>query len=214
MKRSFVLLLVLFACSSDDETTGTPGTTSGDGGGTPTGEAGIPNVVPDSGGNTGEVTPPRRVFVTEALRSGANGGTAGADAVCAQEAKNANLTGDFIAWLSTPDSKALEKLRTGAAFITIDGKVLWDKRADIEAGIGPKAPITLDAKGQTISGVTHVWTGADGTGKPTAENCNLWMTNAAGALGGAGVFGGIGKEWTQTTAKDCQLAAPLICFEK
>ena len=207
MKRAFLVLVLLAACSSDETTSAAP---AGADAGTPEDASAS---VPD--GNTGAVTPPRRVFVTQATRTGANGGTAGADELCATEAKNAMLAGTFVAWLSTPTSKAIDKLRTDAAFMTTDGKILWDKRADIEAGVGPKAPITADAFGKAVVGFDRVWTGADGTGKPTAENCLEWTTNVSGAMGGAGVFGGIGKEWTQAPApRDCGQSAPLLCFEK
>jgi hypothetical protein len=208
MKRLFVYCVFLYACSDDDATPGTPVESGSDAGTTQDA-----TVLPD--GNTGEVVPPRRVFVTRALRTGSNGGTAGADEVCAQEAKTAMLTGQFVAWLSTPTSKAIDKLRTDAAFITTDGKILWGKRADIEAGVGPKVGIKADAMGAEVTGFTAVWTGADGNGKPTNEHCNDWTTNVTGATGGAGVFGGIGKEWTQAASpRDCGESAPLICFEK
>jgi hypothetical protein len=211
MKRVVLPLLLLVSCSDDETPATTPPPSAVDGGATEDAAS-----VPD--GNTGEVTPPRRVFVTKALRTGANGGPAGADEVCAQEAKIAMLTGTFVAWLSTPTSKAIDKLRTDAAFITTDGQILWNKRADIEAGIGPKVPITADSRGMPVTGFTQVWTGADGSGQPTVENCNGWTSNAAGLTGGAGVFGGTGKEWTQAAApshlRDCGQSAPLLCFEK
>jgi hypothetical protein len=210
MKRFFLFAALFVACSDDDASTGTPATNGIDGGtSTPDGSDPFPDA------NTGEVIPPRRVFVTQALRTGANGGTAGADEVCAQEAKTANLVGEFVAWLSTPTSKAIDKLRTDAGFIRPDGKPLWNSRADIAAGVGPENPITLDVRGKELTGFTQVWTGTDGNGAPTATNCTDWTTNVTGATGGAGVFGGIGKEWTQAAApKDCGESAPLICFEK
>jgi hypothetical protein len=205
MKRTLLFFVFLAACSSDETTPAGNGSDAG-----PTEDA---SSFPD--GNTGELTPPRRVFVSRTVRTGANGGTAGADAACAQEAKTAMLTGEFIAWLSTPTSRAIDKLRGDAAFITTDGKVLWESKKDIAAGVGPKVPITADVKGEAVTGFTHVWTGADGNGAPTATNCNEWSTNTAGATGGAGVFGGTGKEWTQAAApKDCGEQAPLLCFEK
>lgn len=206
MKRTSLLFLLLAACSSD-ETTGSPADNdAGTGGG---------DAAPDGGSCCGEVTPPRRVFVTQALRTGANGGTTGADEVCAQEAKSAMLVGEFFAWLSTPASKAIDKLGKDRAFIRPDGKPLWNSREDIAGGVGPTNPITLDARGKEVSGFTQVWTGADANGAPTATNCNGWTTNAVGATGGAGVFGGIGKEWTQAAApKDCGDSAPILCFEK
>ena len=74
------------------------------------------------------------------------------------------------------------------------------------------APITLDAFKMPITGQTQVWTGADGNAQPTAENCNGWTTNAAGATGGAGTFGGTGKEWTQAAQlRECGQSAPLLC---
>lgn len=209
MKRLVLSLTLLGACSSDETTPA----------GTPVGNATDAGTTEDAAsfpdGNTGEVTPPRRVFVTQATRTGANGGTKGADEVCALEAKNASLVGEFVAWLSTPASKAIDKLRADAAFIRTDGKVLWNAKADILAGTGPQNPITLDVRGKEVTGFTGVWTGADGNGQPTAENCNEWTTNAAGLTGGAGVFGGTGKEWTQAPAlRDCGAPAPLLCFEK
>lgn len=210
MKRLFVFGLLFIACSNDDAP-GTPTPTNGTDGGQTTSDGGDP--FPD--GNTGEVIPPRRVFVTQALRTGANGGTTGADEVCAQEAKSAMLTGEFFAWLSTPTSKAVDKLGKDRGFIRPDGKPLWNSREDIAGGVGPTNPITVDVRGKEVTGFTFVWTGADANGAPTATNCNGWTTNAVGATGGAGVFGGTGKEWTQAAApKDCGESAPLLCFEK
>ena len=159
MKHWLAAFIFLCACSSDDSSTSPPTSSSG---GTDGGSTSDASELPD--GNTGEVTPPRRVFVTQALRTGANGGTDGADAVCALEAKNAMLVGTFVAWLSTPASKAIDKLRTDAAFMTTDGKILWQSRAEIEAGTGPQAPITADAHGKAVTGIAEIWTGADGNG--------------------------------------------------
>lgn len=207
MKRTTLFFLVSVAACSSDETTAAPPSNDAGGGGA--------DAAPDAGDCCGEVTPPRRVFVSRTVRTGANGGTEGADAACAQEAKTAMLAGEFIAWLSTPASRAIDKLRSDAAFITIDGKVLWDDKKDIAAGVGPRVPITADVRGEAVTGFTHVWTGADGNGVPTATNCNAWSTNTAGVTGGAGIFGATGKEWSQAAApKDCGEQAPLLCFEK
>jgi len=217
MKRfclsSLLFLSFVSACSDDDASTATtPTGTDGGGGGTDGGTT-SDSSFPD--GNTGEVLPPRRVFLTGARRTGANGGTAGADALCAAEATTAKLDGTFIAWLSTPTQNAVDRLTKDAAFMNVGGGILWDSRAEIEAGSGPKVGITRDAFGKEVTGVSFVWTGTNANGKPATDNCNEWTTNVPQAMGSVGAFGSTGKEWTADAAsKDCGQTLPLVCFEK
>src|SRR5579862_10016198 len=50
------------------------------------------------------------VFATAGVHTGALGGIAGADTICAQEAASAGLAGHYVAWLSTTTVAASSRL--------------------------------------------------------------------------------------------------------
>src|SRR5438309_187118 len=73
---------------------------------------------------------PKRVFVTSTTHTGALGGLAGADAICAARAAAANLDGTYKAWLSTPAESAAARLtHSSAQYHLVDGTPIaasWD----------------------------------------------------------------------------------------
>ena len=77
---------------------------AGHGGDGATGGSGGDSATGGNGGDGGSPSTDRRIFVTSAIQTAGLGGIAGADEICATEAADANLQGEFKAWLSTTSS--------------------------------------------------------------------------------------------------------------
>jgi hypothetical protein len=81
-----------------------------------------------------DLTEQRRVFVTSTRQTAALGGIAGADAICATQAADANLEGEFEAWLSTISSSVVARLsHDGGPFVQVDGLQEYHFLANPEA---------------------------------------------------------------------------------
>jgi hypothetical protein len=171
----------------------------------------------DSGGDAGDAALPaqrRVVFVTQRRMAGDFGGLAAGDTICAAEAADAGLGGQFVAWLSngSPSFNAKSRFVTDAGwYLTGDGGEVFSGPAAMTNLSAPKVGIDRTAHGQTI-GTGQVWTGLWGDGVGFGKDCAGWTTTS-----NDGVPGNIGvttTAWTGAAPDFCTAEKRLICFQK
>jgi hypothetical protein len=153
-----------------------------------------------------------RVFVTETLQNANLGGIEGADQLCAAQAADANLEGDFKAWLSTRSSAVAERLtRANVPYVLVNGTKVADGWDDLVDG-SILAPINLDANGQPHTG--DVWTGtlANGDSYPNDDCAGFTSSSAGVAL--CGDSRSTTETWTNRTTPACSVLLRLYCIEQ
>jgi cysteine-rich repeat protein len=130
----------------------------------------------------------------------------------------------FVAWLSYdgPGGNAIERVPSSPLPYRVTHSSLTQVFADTaqipgetnlnesirytEGGVeiaGDKLPCTSDA----------VWTGTDGFGIGTGQNCANWTSNDVSMLATAGRSGAVDNTWTDETSCFCAGALRIYCFE-
>jgi hypothetical protein len=131
------------------------------------------------------------------------GGRDAADLVCAGDARQYGIPGNFWALLT------IDKEHVGDRFAQVPSGTQWVRGDGVPVAVAPistlEASIDLDAAG-TYSDV-RVWTGDPGGG--VQNNCTNWMATS-----------GAGNTWlsarsgnVQPFAQPCSMSFPLICLE-
>jgi len=166
------------------------------------------------GGIGGSPSTERRIFVTSTRQTAALGGITGGDEICATQAADANLEGEFKAWLSTTSSSVVDRLsHEGGPFVRVDETIVANDWADLLDG-ALLAPINLDATGQARAG--DVWTGTLATGASyTVDDCAVFTSgdNADGhALCGSSTSAT--STWTNNQLAACSSTLRLYCIEE
>jgi hypothetical protein len=155
----------------------------------------------------------QRVFVTSATQPGDFGGLEGADGLCMAHAADAGLDGTFLAWLSTSEAPAAERMtHADGPYVRVDGvRVAADWEGLVSGGL--EAPINLDANGVARTG--DVWTGTlvDGSSYDLGD-CEAWTTGASPAVSLCGRSTSSGAQWTDNQQVACSVALRLYCFEQ
>jgi hypothetical protein len=157
---------------------------------------------------------PNTIFVTSTTHTAALGGPAGADEICQARADGAGLTGEYRAWLSTPDTDARDRLGGARGWVRPDGKPFASDLAQIAAGAFHH-PLLLDEHGAEVNPFAPVWTGTefDGTALDAAEDmCGGWTTDDPQAVAVYGEAGGGPRWWTRVGALSCAATARLYCM--
>lgn len=156
--------------------------------------------------------PPNLAFVTSQSFHGDLGGLSGADQICQDLAKAAGLPNNkYVAWLSTPEVNAADRLGKARGWVRVDGKPLADTLEDLAAG-RIFQPLRVDELGNfddTHSGM--VWTGRinwAGNG----ESCNSWTSADGQFMGVFGTSDGMGYVSLDFGNHSCSGAARLFCF--
>lgn len=154
----------------------------------------------------------KRIFVTRgtyegALAIDAERGIAAADTICTMRAKAAGLGGTWIAWLSTSELDAIDRVKSLGPWQVVRGDVVFENRAQLYGE--PLAAIDRDERGVELSEAA-VWTGTGRGGLRTAETCGDWQVPTA--------RGRIGKEstsfaWTDYSSAWCGELKHLLCLE-
>lgn len=113
------------------------------------------------------------MFVTrDAYAPGSLGSLQAADGVCQAEAAEAGLAGTFVAWLSTSQVNAIDRLGSARGWIRADGEPFVDLSTDL---LAPKILTTpsVDANGddQALSANPFVATGTRGDGTADIKTC-------------------------------------------
>lgn len=183
-----------------------------------------PSDLKDSGGDgdTGEHPPDARpapdadsgprmlIFATSSKQNGDLGGFEGADAICNDLADAAGLAGTFMAWISSPEESAEERLDHSAKpYARVDGARIaddWDDLVDGELD----SPISLDESGIPVFG--DVWTGTLASGVPADATCGGFATSdETGVCGDSNAVDG---RWTDRTQPSCTAALRLYCVQQ
>lgn len=157
----------------------------------------------------------KRAFVTSASYLGNLGGIAGADAECNALAASAGLSGEWVAWLSTPEVNAWERIRD-AEFRRLDGALIATSLADLTDGTIAN-PLGITEFGTEIS--KYVWTGTGPDGNFLAhrgDDCSDWTNGGSDGAAIVGHSQRVDANWTSKTGAACNLGYPnpgLFCFE-
>ena len=161
----------------------------------------------------------KRVFVSSVEYDGDLGDVAGADAKCATLAKNANLPGTFLAWVSAQNSNTAPAMRFMKAmipYVKANGEKVADNWTDLIDGL-LDTPINVYEDGKNASGEQEVWTNvaANGTEDPDdIYDCGDWKDdNLYGSIGNWQKTDG---GWTNLDAEihSCGDSRRLYCFQQ
>jgi hypothetical protein len=175
---------------------------------------------PIAGGDSGGPVVNNIVFATGMVLDGNLGGLAGADAACAASARAANLTGTYVAWLSTTTVDASNRLVVPGATMQArgwrrtDGKPVADRVTDLLAN-RIYYPIRLDEAGNDLDGTTHdVASGTTVAGviDSTQAQCNDWTVNDAAIGASLGDLARTTNDWTDNYSNDCGTPLHVYCF--
>ncbi len=187
-----------------------------------------PDASPDAPPIDGKI-----VFTTSKQYAGGSlGGLEGADAICANLASQAGLTGEFKAWLSQIGTSATDRLTHSTKpyiLVNLTTKVAdsWDDLLNV----GALHAIDLDEHGVALVAAdgdysARVWTatqingreipwtpGGDPMNNPRPD-CTLWSTFDV-AVGSVGYWSSTGAAWTEASQGfGCAVTARLYCFQQ
>jgi hypothetical protein len=144
-------------------------------------------------------------------------GVQAADALCQARARAASLTGDFVAWISSSTSNAIDRLgnQNNLGYVLTDGTVIADNTADL---IDSELEAHIDRdEFNNLVGSKGVWTGTKNTGVVYQQyTCNDWKhpdSSHTGLIGDAGSMSST-SHWTLGLTSGCDKQFRLYCFEK
>ncbi len=140
---------------------------------------------------------------------GTIGGLGPADLTCQDAASAAGFPGNYVAWLSTSTTNAIDRIAGSRGWVRTDGMPFVDSTADLSTG-RLLYPLLLDAQG--IDASTAIFTGTlpDGTADPFTCG-NLISTSDLIAYGVSNMTSG---EWTRINASfmSCDQMVRIYCF--
>lgn len=155
---------------------------------------------------------PNLVFVTSTAMAPADVTPGSADAFCSDLATDAGLPGTYVAWISTDDEDAIERLGDARGWVRTDGQPFVDRQTDLIEGRVLYPPV-LDENGNAKRG-RAVLTGTESDGSASSFNCENWTDFTKGYF----AFGrpGGGAEWWSSGPgiRNCAEPDPvhLYCF--
>ena len=163
-----------------------------------------------SGSTTGPMEEPNLVFVTSSsVPVGSIGGLAGADAICTEHARDANLAGTYVAWLSDSNTDARDRLEGARGWVRRDGRVFADRVEDIVEG-NIFNPVYLDENGTEVR--SNVVTGTEAGGTASPDTCSDWTSEGGAESFHRGVSHHVHPSWTSRQEIPCSQNARLYCF--
>lgn len=133
-----------------------------------------------------------------------------ADGLCNELAQDAGLPGEYVAWLSTSEVAALDRLRGARGWVRPDGLPFADRPSDILEGRIFYPPV-LDELGAEVRS-RRALTGTSAAGEVSA-NCEDWtITEKVSAT--IGEPGATFSAWTSDGSLNCAEAQSLgvYCF--
>ena len=173
------------------------------------------------GGSTGEdldpdpdPATPRRVFTTSQTFRGDD--LANADQHCNAAADEAGLDGFFVAWISTAQTDAIDRLPDDVGpYVLLDGyetPIAQDKADLVDGSLS--AAIHFDEWGNSLdSGTSDVWTGTFSNGTGSVDNCLNWTVGTSAQDGTQGDLWATDNNWSSRLSPYCSTSARLYCFE-
>ncbi len=153
-----------------------------------------------------------RIFRTDTNQNANLGGIAGADAICAAQALEAGLQGEFKAWLSTIASPVADRVtQASGPYVLVDGTRVaddWDDLVDRTI----LTPINLDANGVIRRG--DIWTGTLATGASYATSDCGAFNNGSSGMALCGASNSTTETWTENITPACSTPLGLYCIEQ
>lgn len=140
-------------------------------------------------------------------------GRAAADALCAADAADAELSGTYVALLPTSTESALDRLtQPSRPWVRPDGAVVANATSALL--IGPlRAAITEQADGKHVGGAALF--GADDLGQKATLHCDDWKNpNAAVPAVIHGTAGHTDERWYAAVTAACSESARVLCVEQ
>jgi cysteine-rich repeat protein len=175
------------------------------------------NVLDDDGCSSQCMFEYQIVFISSTTFGGALGGVQGGDDKCNTLAKSQPaLAGrTFIAWLSSPESNAKDRLGVSALpYRLADGKtVVANNTADL-LDTTLLAPINHNETGAISGGSLLTWTGTKADGTVGNDHCSAWTLGAVNTNGMIGNGGAVLAAWTASQISTCNLPRRIYCFQK
>jgi hypothetical protein len=164
-----------------------------------------------SGGTDAAPTGPMKAFVSSETPTGNLGGVAGADALCNKLAKAAGLPGTYIAWISTANVNAIDRVTAAGPWQRVDGALVAQNKAQLASGQLANA-LRRDEKGQTPSvDEDRVWTATGPNGTYVGgSDCGAWTGAGDGRVGEAEHDG---SKWTSLVDEACTEVNRVYCFQ-
>lgn len=165
------------------------------------------------------------VFVTSAIydgdlatAAGVDDGLAGGDLLCSLAGQGAGLGGDFVAWLSTDETDAIDRLPDdGGPWVdTFYGSVVFLNKAAVQASTPADTIDRTELGGRSSA---SFWTGTSFGGRSSGEDCRAWTavrrdidTGFSDQLLGTTGSGG-GGDWSDSSSGNCTYERHLLCFQ-
>jgi hypothetical protein len=156
----------------------------------------------------------QRVFVSSTTSSGDLGGLEGADESCQELADTALLGGRWVAWLSTSERNAIDRLFGDGPFLLVGtNEVVAASRAALTSGT-LQNDIERDEMGVQVPAA--VWTGTDpdGTAADSGSFCADWTDANSELFGQTGASQQTDATWTNANQVFCNLEVRIYCFEQ
>jgi len=156
----------------------------------------------------------QRVFVSSTTTSGDLGGLEGADESCQLLADAALLGGTWVAWLSTSDRDAIDRLLGDGPFLLVGtNEVVAASRAELTSGT-LQNDIERDEMGVQVPAAVWTGTDADGTAADSGNFCDDWSDASNEVFGQTGASQMTDAAWTNANQVFCNLEIRLYCFEQ
>jgi hypothetical protein len=153
---------------------------------------------------------PLIVFVTSQTTTANTGGLAGADIKCNDHARNAGLSGTWVAWLSAENGPhAIDRVTSLGPWHLKSGEMVAANKAGLTSGTLLHA-IDHDEKGVAVA-ASRIWTGSGINGRYNDNDCDRWTTGNQGRVGNSSA---INQGWTTTGVDGCNNTGRLYCFER
>jgi hypothetical protein len=178
-----------------------------------TGDSGVTTTTTggDAGDGGGVTAGPKKAFVSSTLVTGNIGGVAGADTICNNAAKAAGLQGTYVAWISTQNTNAIDRVLANGPWQLVDGTQIAATKAELAAGNLVKQ-FNKDEKGNVPPAAEdRVWTGTGPNGKFNSADCNGWGGTAGGGLVGEAEQKNGG--WTSLVNEACTEVNRVYCLQ-
>ena len=164
----------------------------------------------------------RLVFATSTTHDGDLGGLAGADAICQARADAANLSGTYIAWLSTDQgSPATRFTQSTVQYQLVNGTRIANDWADLVNGnvdnsINRTELDTASVAGVATCGGTNrtARTGTASDGTLAASTCSNFSSGSNADTATIGRTTNANATWTDWCEVGCDQAAAIYCFQR
>jgi len=153
--------------------------------------------VPDAG---------RLVFITSRAFGGGFGGRGGGAERCNNLAREAGLSGEFVAWILDEDPRRLVR-PDGGPYYRLDGQRVFDEAPAPQNMPPPLAPIVITERGETVLLGAGAWTGRE------ALRCRGWSTGRSDEDGVVGNAHSTAR-WFDADRRSCGGEWRLYCFQK